>query len=87
MSQAHFHMDEWATRVEGIRVEVDTRVNQLGVKVTQVYSKLGRLYNEIKVARNTVQENDDEILRPKTGVCRTNKGGNAERKRSSGKVN
>jgi predicted Holliday junction resolvase-like endonuclease len=34
----------------------------LGVKVTQVYSKLGSLDNEIKVARNNVQENGDEIL-------------------------
>jgi hypothetical protein len=52
-----------ASRVEGIRVKVDTRVNQLGIKVIQVDSKLGSLDNEIKVARNNVQENSDEILR------------------------
>jgi hypothetical protein len=62
ISQAHLRMDELASRVEGIRVEVDTRVNQLGVKVTQVDSTLGSLDNEIKVARNNVQENADEIL-------------------------
>jgi hypothetical protein len=38
-------------------------VNQLGIKVIQVDYKLGSLNNEIKVARNNVQENADEILR------------------------
>jgi hypothetical protein len=56
-------MDELPSRVEDIRVEVDTRVNQLGIKVTQVDSKLGSLDIKIKVARNNVQENADEILR------------------------
>jgi hypothetical protein len=63
ISQAHLRMDESASRVEGIRVEVDTRVNQLGIKVTQVDSKLGSLGNKINFARNNVQENADEILR------------------------
>jgi peptidoglycan hydrolase CwlO-like protein len=56
-------MDELASRVEGIRVELDTRVNQLDVKVTQVDSKLKSLDNKIKFARNNVQENADKILR------------------------
>jgi hypothetical protein len=36
ISQAHLCVDELASRVEGIRVEVDTRVNKLGVKATQI---------------------------------------------------
>jgi paraquat-inducible protein B len=45
ISQAHLRMDELASRAEGIRVEVNTRVNQLGIKVTQVDSKVGSLDN------------------------------------------
>jgi hypothetical protein len=52
ISQAHLRMDELASTVGGIRVWVDMKPNQLGVKVTQVDSKLRSLDDEPEVAKN-----------------------------------